>query len=104
MVLVGHLADRADDDRPERPRTGADADPDATRALERIIGALEQARYARPGSATAPAQLGADGETCIASLEAGVTPRVARQARWLPRSLWQRSAPVVTSDDDLVGV
>ena len=52
-VLVDHLGDRSDldnSDRPERPRTGPDADPEATSALERLVAALERTRYARPGS------------------------------------------------------
>ncbi len=88
-VVVEHLGDRAATDRAERPRTGPDADPGATAALERLVAALERARYARPGS-VAPGGLAEDARTCCASLEAGVTRRVARRARWLPRSLWQR--------------
>ncbi|KAA1417927.1 transglutaminase domain-containing protein [Nocardioides humilatus] len=102
MTLVSHLGDRSDDDRPERPRTGPDADPEATMALERIISALELARYARPGSSVPPPGLADDALTCIASLEAGVTPSVATRARWLPRSVWQRPVRAVASDDDLV--
>lgn len=103
-VLVGHLAARDDPDRPERPRTGPDADPDATIALERIIAALELARYARPGTAGAPAGLADDTRTCIASLEAGVTRSALWKARWLPRSAWQRQPREVADHDDLVGV
>lgn len=57
-------------------------------ALERVLHAVERARYARPGSAV-PDGLAEDGATCVAALEAGVTPRVRRRAKWLPRSLWR---------------
>lgn len=90
-ILVDHLGDRSDDDRPDRPRTGPDADPEAASALERLVAALELARYARPGSAVPSPELAADARTCCTSLEAGVTRGVALRARWLPRSLWQRS-------------
>jgi len=102
-VLVGHLGDRSDTDRPERPRTGADADPEAASALERLVAALEVARYARPGSAVPAATgLADDVLTVGASLEAGVVRSVAVRARWLPRSVWQRPAP--NTADDLVSV
>jgi hypothetical protein len=104
-VLVDHLGDRTDldnSDRPERPRTGPDADPEAAAALERLVAALERARYARPGSPV-PAGLADDARTCCASLEAGVTRRVALQARWLPRSVWQRTPPDRANRDELVG-
>jgi len=90
-VLVDHLGDRSDTDRPERPRTGPDTDPEAASALERLVAALEVTRYARPGSSVPSAGLAADAQTCCASLAAGVAPRAALRARWLPRSLWQRT-------------
>ncbi|WP_322936559.1 transglutaminase family protein [Nocardioides bizhenqiangii] len=102
--LVDHLGDRSDSDRPERPRTGPDADPEAAAALERLVSALELARYARPGSAVPDVALADDARTCCASLEAGVTRRVALRARWLPRSLWQRSTRDSVDHDQLVGV
>jgi transglutaminase-like putative cysteine protease len=105
-ALVDHLGDRADldrSDRPERPRTGPDADPEAAEGLERLVAALERARYARPGSPV-PAGLAEDAETCCASLEAGVTRRVALRARWLPRSVWQRTPAHRADRDDVVGV
>lgn len=59
-------------------------------ALERVLDAVERARYARPGSAV-PEGLADDGATCVAALEAGVTSRVRRRAKWLPKSLWSGS-------------
>ncbi|PWN03571.1 hypothetical protein DJ010_05550 [Nocardioides silvaticus] len=101
-AIVDHLGDRSDVNRPERPRTGADADPEAAAALERLVAALEVARYARPGSPVPSANLADDVELCAASLEAGVTRRAARRARWLPASLWQRPARNTSKSDDLV--
>ena len=89
-VLVDHLGDRTDTDRPERPRTGPDADPEAAAALERLVAALELARYARPGSAVPPAGLADDARTCCASLEAGRHRRVALRAPVAAALLWQR--------------
>lgn len=103
-VVVDHLGDRNDTSRPERPRTGPEQDPEAASALERLVAALELARYARPGSAVPAPGLADDARTCSASLEAGVTRRVARRALWLPRSLWQRSTTERADRDDLVGV
>ena len=103
-MLVDHLGDRSDTDRPERPRTGPDADPEATAALERLISALELARYARPGTTVPSTGLADDARTCSASLEAGVTSRVALRARWLPTSLWQRPTRHQVDKNDLVGV
>lgn len=65
-------------------------------ALERVVDAVERARYARPGSPV-PEGLADDGATCVAALETGVTPRVRRRALWLPRSLW---GPSVRSSYD----
>lgn len=104
-VVVDHLGDRSDTDRPERPRTGPAADPEAASALERLVAALEVARYARPGSAVpAEAGLADDALTCCASLEAGVARSVAIRARWLPRTVWQRPAPEVAGRDEFVEV
>ncbi len=102
-VMVDHLGDRVATDRPERPRTGPEVDPEAASALERMVAALELSRYARPGS-TVPSGLADDARTCCASLEAGVTRRVARRARWLPRSVWQRSPQQPADRDQLAGV
>lgn len=89
--LLDHLA--APTDRPaERPRTGAEAAPEAADALERLVLAVERSRYARPGGVatlerTAVAE---DGALVVAALEAGVTPRARRRARWVPLSVWRR--------------
>lgn len=89
-VLVDHLAD-PDAPPVERPRTGPDVAPRAADALERLVDAVERARYARPGAvatAVRPATLD-DVERVIDALAAGVTARDRRRAQWLPRSVWQ---------------
>lgn len=101
-VLVDHLGDRGDHERPERPRTGPDADPEAASAMERVVAALELARYARPGSTVPPAGLADDARVSCASLEAGVTRSVALRARWLPRSVWTRAPRETAEQDELV--
>ncbi len=61
-------------------------------ALERIVLAVEQARYARPGAVATleRTDLTEDGECVIEALEAGVTQKARRRARWFPRSIWRR--------------
>lgn len=89
-VLLDHLADPAAPPM-ERPRTGAEAAPQAADALERLVHGVERARYARPGSvatAVRPASR-EDVELVVAALNAGVGPRQRRLAQWLPRSVWR---------------
>ncbi|TNM45125.1 transglutaminase domain-containing protein [Nocardioides albidus] len=88
--VLGHLA--APGDPAERPRTGPDAAPEAAAALERLVLAVERARYARPGAVATleRTSVAEDGALVIAALEAGVSPRARRRARWIPRSVWRR--------------
>lgn len=89
--LLDHLA--APTDHPaERPRTGPDAAPEAAAALEHLVLAVERARYARPGALATleRTSLADDGAMVVAALEAGVTPRARRRAKWLPLSVWRR--------------
>ncbi|MGZ4486503.1 MAG: transglutaminase family protein [Nocardioides sp.] len=84
-VLVGHLGVPLHDQTPERPASGEHVAPEATLALDRLVGALERHRYARdPG---AGGSLRADTETCLAALEGGATRAARRRAEWWPRSL-----------------
>lgn len=80
-----------DDLTPDRPATGAEVDPSATAALDRIVAAVEVERYARPGAA-GPAGLRADVETCAGALLGGVTRAARRRAAWLPRSVLRRTS------------
>ncbi|MEZ0580991.1 transglutaminaseTgpA domain-containing protein [Nocardioides sp. MH1] len=107
-VLVEHLGDRTDPNRPERPRTGPDADPEAAMALERVVAALELVRYARPGSTVPSPGLADDARTCVASLEAGAARGAVVRARWLPRSIGRsggrRSIGDTAREEERVGV
>lgn len=90
-VVLQHLADPNGPDL-ERPRTGSAAAPAAADALDRLVLAVERARYARPGS-VATLERGAtevDVALVSAALAAGVTPAARRRAHWLPRSVWRR--------------
>lgn len=93
-VLLEHLGDRDDPAPAVRPRRGAEADPDASRALGRLVVAVERARYARDAGPADGAAGGAaggladDAAACIASLGAGVPRRALTTATWWPRSLW----------------
>jgi transglutaminase-like putative cysteine protease len=81
----------ADTERSDRPRRGRELAPEGAAAIDRLVGELEQTRYARssvPGDAHARA---ADVAAVEEALVAGVSPRVARRARRWPRSL--RPAP-----------
>lgn len=83
--LVRHLGPAADG-----------TDPVAS--LDRIVRALEVARYARPGS-SADRSLRPDGEACVAALTEGASRRDVRRAEWWPRSLFARgrTAPARSS-------
>lgn len=75
--------------RSARPPKGPELDPAATRALHRMVGLLEQARYARalPAGAATAESVDADVRACVAAMRAGATRRQLRRADWLPRSL-----------------
>jgi transglutaminase-like putative cysteine protease len=85
--LVHYFGHPAGTDPASRPRHGAGVAPEAEHALRRIVGTIEQQRYARPGSDQA-AILKADAETVITALEGGVMAGTRRRAEWLPRSLF----------------
>lgn len=79
-----------DDLLADRPAHGPGVNPDAVRALDRIVADLERTRYARaPIAGEGPPQrhLRAEGTTCVEALEAGVPPRTRRRARWWPASV-----------------
>jgi transglutaminase-like putative cysteine protease len=104
--LARYLGAPVGTDRPERPQHGAGASPEAEWAMERIVSAVELARYGRPGRGEG-AGLKADAETVLASIEGGATRSARRRAEWLPRSLFgrrPRDAPAAeTRAQDLVG-
>jgi len=91
-AVAAHLADPGQAPV-ERPRSGPEAAPEAAEALDRLLLAVEQTRYARTGdrpATDAHAASAEDAAEVTRALEAGVTPRVRQRATWLPRSLWQR--------------
>lgn len=96
--ISGYFGLPADDFTPERPARGPEVNPGATDALERLVLALELLRYAErdPG---AGGSWRTDGQTCIAALIGGATPRARRRASWWPRSLFVRSRVTTRSDD-----
>lgn len=89
--LVEYLATPTDGPPVERPAHGRHLAPGPARSLDRIVVALEQARYSRDGTTDAE-PLRADLEDTIAGLRAGATPRAVRRAEWWPRSVF-RSDP-----------
>jgi transglutaminase-like putative cysteine protease len=76
-----------DGSRPDRPRRGRDQAPDAARALDRLVAALEQSRYARDPEAFAAEAFADDLALVEDALASGVTPREARRAAWWPASV-----------------
>ena len=68
---------------------GADADPEATQALRRLVELLERARYARrlPTADVTAESVRADVQQCVESLRAGAGKRRRTRATWLPASL-----------------
>ncbi len=83
--LVQHLGAPVGPDTAERPEHGASVAPEAVTALDRIVGSLEQLRYARLPEPARP--LRTELETCLASLQGGATRGARRRAEWWPRSV-----------------
>ena len=81
--------DGDDDSLGRSAHRGADADPDATRALHRLVELVERVRYARrlPEGAVSTDRVRADLAACVAALRAGASKRRRSRARWLPASL-----------------
>ncbi len=74
---------------------GAHTNPEADAALQRLVHDVEEARYSRERGRDGGRDrhdVSADVETCAEALEAGVTSRRRRHARWLPASLWRNGA------------
>ena len=92
-VLVQRFGAPPDEHTPARPRRGPEVNPDAVDALDRIVLALEVARYAEREPGPAGSWAG-DVETCVLALAGSSTVRARRRAEWLPRSLWARERVV----------
>jgi len=92
-ILATHLAAPRTADTPQRPPKGASVAPEAAEALHGLAGAVEETRYAVPGTAAHEVDdLRSRVETVGASLEAGATPARRRAAHWWPRSLLRRTS------------
>jgi transglutaminase-like putative cysteine protease len=86
-LLVGYLGAPVGPDTMDRPAHGAHVAPEAVSALDRLVHALELARYSRGGATADPVRLRADGEACVAALAGGATRSNRRRATWWPRSV-----------------
>jgi transglutaminase-like putative cysteine protease len=89
MGLLGAPAEK--DEALERPARGADQAPEASAALDRLVGRLERQRYSRGGDGD-DAGVSEDGARCVEALERGATPRARRTSLWWPRSLLRRDS------------
>ena len=74
----------------ERPRRGPAVAGAALAALDRVVTAVELARYSARPVPGDPTALRRDAETCTSSLLAGLPRRARRRAVWLPRSVLRR--------------
>ncbi len=93
--VVEYFGAPVDATTPERPPHGPGVAPEATLALARLIGEIEQMRYSRHGGSARPAR--AELEACLAALAGGASRRARRRAAWWPRSVLsrgQRRAPI----------
>ena len=80
-----------------RPQRGASINPDATAALDRIVSALEESRYAAAPRPADPASLRTDVETCSVALHTAATPVARRRATWWPVSALRRPRTIGTT-------
>lgn len=95
--LAGWFGSTAGDDAAERPRRGPQQNPEAVRALDRLVEQIERARYSRSAVSVDDERARHDVRTIEDALDHGVGPRVRRRSRWLPRSL--RPAPYVPAGE-----
>lgn len=98
-VLVGWLG--ADDKSAggaswQRPLSGADVNPMAEIALQKLVSWWEVRRYSADDVPIAAEELRATVEECAKGLIAGTSPRESRRARLWPRSVFMRQ-PVTGS-------
>ncbi|RYP83349.1 transglutaminase domain-containing protein [Nocardioides guangzhouensis] len=83
-------------DTPARPQTGAHTNPEAVAAIERLVGWLEEARYAPEVSRTPTVdELRATVTTCVDALRGGATRQARLRATWLPASVLSLRRSVV---------
>ncbi len=88
-LLESHLADpRAPRRRGVSASTGRSAAPLQAASLDRVVEAVERARYAPIQPSADPSWSTDPVMDVVASLSAAVRPRTARLARWWPRSVF----------------
>lgn len=83
--VAHHLGRPVSADTPERPAHGRGVGPEAEEALDRLVLALEQLRYARPGAVVPGVR--EDAERVVAALWGGASARERRLATWWPASV-----------------
>lgn len=81
---------------PPSPPRGRGVDPEAEEALDRVVVAVEESRYAREPAAVDTASIRADVERCVVSLRGGVSRSARRRADWAPASVLRRAPRVKT--------
>ncbi|MBD8869206.1 transglutaminase family protein [Nocardioides donggukensis] len=86
-LVARSLGAAPDRTAPDRPATGPHANPDASRALDKIVAAVEQARYAAVPAPVRVEELREAVATCVTALRGGLTPRARFRAEWLPASV-----------------
>ena len=91
-VIAQHLGRPAGPDSPPRPAHGPDVVPEAAEALDRLVVALEELRYARPDEGRPVPGVLDDTRLVIAALWGGASPRERRRATWWPASVLRRPA------------
>ncbi|MEV7428821.1 DUF3488 and transglutaminase-like domain-containing protein [Nocardioides sp. NPDC092400] len=94
--VAQHLGAPAGEHTAEPPPRGPSLAPDAVRALDRMVAALEVLRYS-PRGADATGALRAEVETVTEALRDGAPRRARRLATWFPRSVLVRSTPATGS-------
>lgn len=90
-------------ERMARPATGPGVNPSAVTALEQLVAALEQDRYAPAGAAVADGEVRQWADTCVAALRAGSPARAVRRASWWPRSAFSGDPAPGSSGSSSVG-
>jgi transglutaminase-like putative cysteine protease len=90
VVWFGPADERAAARSQVRHGSGDDVNPEAVGALDRLVLALEEARYSAMQHLADPSGIPADVDRCVAALRTGAAPINQRRARWWPKSAFRR--------------